>query len=324
LCRHHPECKRYQTTHRLFYCFWNHHNFTIHQAQKLEMRVSAKVATVLRNSNPNNEVRLRFSNKMGAVEMTEKCCWERLNKDVLRLVASHVSEMDREQMRLVCRTWAKRVSVTDNDAEKITRGRTRKRAQRRAKTRRIFERLVFPISLFLCCLAAAALPVGIIFVARANVPDSFGYVDLHCTFDSPLVVVIFEVRRSCCKGCSEVVRFKGAISVNNATAAVQDMSVCAFDTPEKARAAALGYTGTRSPSSVPCLTQMAPPISVDDVASVDSAAVFQRALLLDRTKQAYMNDFAIAVVVLCLCPMMLLLGLRGMCRIPAARAHGRQ
>jgi hypothetical protein len=287
-------------------------------AKSHQMRASSsKAANALRSSKTNNEMRLRFSNTMGAVEMLEPSCWGRINKDVLRLVASRVSMTDKGQMRLVCRTWAQRVSLTDNDAEKIASGRNRKRAQRWAKTKRGFERLVFPVSLFLCCLAAACLPVGVIFVAKASVPGSFGYVDLHCVFDSPPVVVTFGVRRSCCKGCIEVVRFKGVISVNNGTAAVQDMSVCAFDTSEKARAAAFGYIGAKS--SVPCLSQITSPMLIDDVANVDGATVFQHALLLDDTKQAYMRDFAIAVVFLCLCPALLLLGLRGMCISPGRR-----
>lgn len=246
-------------------------------------------------------------------EEEEDSRWDILNRDLLALVASRVSSHDRCQMRLVCRHWAQHVSVSRNDAERIARGQAQKRAQRKALLLRIRRQLAIPSFVLLCCLMAALLPVGIIFMANSEVPRSFSYTDVNCTFDVPARILAVPLRISCCKGCSQGTRYKAFIAVNHGNASAQDSDVCDFDTAEKALLAARSYLQTAG-HNVNCVSRSDGGIAMDQILNASYQEVFQPALLLDKSTKDYILGFAVSIIVFSAIPLLLVVALFCFCQ----------
>ncbi len=279
------------------------------------MRVSSKAAGSLRVSSTANEVRLRFSNTANAapseldvdhVELNETraharsgCAWNNLNKDVLRLIAAQVSPGDRGRMRLVCRQWAQRVSVTDNDAERIVAGiarqRQRRRAERIAQFVEVKRKFRVPLLVACCLLAVALFIIGTVFTIESLVPESFSYIDANCEFDSPLNVVAFQATVTCCKGCDKVTRYLGVASVNNGTAALLEYDVCEHKTATQAVEAIRTYA-IGQPGIVPCLSWTANRIPIASIADYSLSTLLSRALWLGKQRQTFVTNFIVGIM----------------------------
>ncbi len=279
------------------------------------MRVSSKAAGSLRVSSTANEVRLRFSNTANAapseldvdhVELNETraharsgCAWNNLNKDVLRLIAAQVSPGDRGRMRLVCRQWAQRVSVTDNDAERIVAGiarqRQRRRAERIAQFVEVKRKFRVPLLVACCLLAVALFIIGTVFTIESLVPESFSYIDANCEFDSPLNVVAFQATVTCCKGCDKVTRYLGVASVNNGTAALYGHDACKHKTATQAVEAMRTYANSQT-ESVACLSWKADRISIVSIAEYSLSTLRKRVMWLGETRQHFINTFVVGIV----------------------------
>ncbi len=292
------------------------------------MRVSSKAAGSLRVSSTANEVRLRFPNitpvEAGAVYVelneteapaTSECAWGSLNKDVLRLVASHVSPEDRSKMRLVCHQWSRQVSVTDNDAERIARGRNRKRAQRIANVTCCVRRMRVPCFALMTTLALVFLIAGIVLITEAEVPELWNLKDSQCSFDSPRIVVALPFSLVCCKNCDKVVRYRGAISVNNGSAAlhfVSEKRLCGFETAAIATNEALSYLRDHDPV-VPCVSRGLSLVSIAVLANAKVENVYDHVLWLDKSRSALESSFVKAICMFSLLPVVIVLGMGCLC-----------
>jgi hypothetical protein len=243
---------------------------------------------------------------------------ERIGRDVLGIVAAHLSEADRSKMRLVCRAWARHVRVSAEDAERIARGRARVRGERRAKARLVLQKLGCPLFVVLCLLSTVLLCAGMALAITSEVPYSFSYVDITCVFDVPLAIAVFPVRRECCESCIWETRYRAVISVNNGTAAIDDSETCDHYSSADAVTTIRNFAASRGASSA-CVRQS--PSSSNDVsmATVQSAgdgadaAVDRGALWLGVSTQDFVNQLIAAIVALVCSLLVFLLGIFCLC-----------